>query len=234
LMFTLAFFAVWHYPLMNIANARNGAPYKPNRAKEIARLFLRPLQGFFNAIIFIHHKVRNFRNQHPELSLYEALKKVFAIREDEPEHIVSNLTLVKRDDALGLLEFAFDGHHSDSGDGEDEDEDDSVDDRGRSSLKKDCDPKEMELTGSVEGGRVFICSPDPSVEPSVQDLEGFFEDSLCEQINVVMDDDTTTPLHRSENESSVRDLSDRSNHDLRSPLSEMDAVHIDNVGDSVY
>jgi len=60
---------------------------------------------------------------------------VFAIREDEPELIVSNLTLVKREVALGRLRLHL------------IDEEDSVDNRGRSSLKKDCDPEEIKITG---------------------------------------------------------------------------------------
>jgi len=170
LMYTLAFFAVWHYPLLNAVIDRNhGVPYESNQAKEIARLIFRPLQGFFNAIIFIHHKVRKVRRHHRGLSLYEALKMVFERREEDPEHIVSNLTLVKRDAALGGIRFAFDESPSDN----DDDEEDSADDRGRLSLKKYCGPEAIEMSGSLEGGRELILSPDESVGVSVQDLEGF-------------------------------------------------------------
>jgi len=78
-----------------VANRDRGAPYVSNRAEETALLVLRPLQGFFNAIIFIHHKVRNFRREDASLSFYEALVIVFDHEEEDPEHIVSNLTLVK-------------------------------------------------------------------------------------------------------------------------------------------
>ena len=40
-------------------------------------VFLVPLQGFFNAIIFICHKVYNYRRIHPDVSRYEVIKKLF-------------------------------------------------------------------------------------------------------------------------------------------------------------
>jgi len=65
---------------------------------------------------------------------------------------------------------------------------------------------------------------------------GFLSTHYVSKSNVVMDDDTTTPLHRSEDDSSVRDFADSGNHDSRSPLPKVDDVDIedDNFGDSVY
>jgi len=172
LMYTLVFFAVWHHPLMNaVANRDRGAPYESNRAEETARLVLRPLQGFFNAIIFIHHKVRNFRRDDDSLSFYEALMIVFDREEDEPQHIVSNLTLVKRDVALGRLQFAFDERYSSSDDDE------------------DCLPEAIEMEGSLDGGRAFDFPPDQSVEMSARDLDGFSQDLSFGQVSVK--DDTS-------------------------------------------
>ena len=198
LMYTLVFFAVWHYPLLNAVIDRDrGAPYESNQAKEIALLVFRPLQGFFNTIIFIHHKVRKVRRHHRGLSLYEALKMVFERREEDPEHIVSNLTLVKRDAALVGLRFAFEESPSDNDD--DDDDEDSAHDRGRLSLKKYCVPEAIEMSGSLEGGRAIILSPDESVGVSTQDLEGFCQGLLSiGQVSVAIDDDTTTPFNRSE------------------------------------
>jgi len=192
LMYTLVFFAVFHHPLLNAVIKRDrGAPYESNQTKEIAHLVFRPLQGFFNAIIFINHKVRNFRRTRPALSLYEALKVVFERREEDPEHIVSNLILVKRDTALAGLRFAVDESPSDGDDDADDDEEDSADERGRLSLKKYGGPEAIEMAGySLAGGRVLISSPDESVGVSTQDLEGFPQDLSIGQVSVAIDDDT--------------------------------------------
>ena len=159
LMYTLVFFAVWHQPFVTaVANRDRGAPYALNGAKEIAHLVFRPLQGFFNAIIFIHQKVRNFRREDASLSFYEALMIVFDREVEDPEHIVSNLILVKRDVALGRLVFAFDDSSSSSDDDE------------------DCLPEAIEMADSLDGGRAFDCLQDQSVEESFRNLDGFSQD----------------------------------------------------------
>ena len=177
-----------------VINQRRVAPYQSNQAEEISRLIFRPLQGFFNAIIFINHKVRNFRKHHPSLlSFYEALKTVFDRREDDPEHIVSNLTLVKRDAAVGGVRFAFDGHHIVS----DDDEENSADDSGRLSLKKDCAPEAIEMEGSREGGRANILSPDESVGVSAEDLKRFSQDLSFGRVSMVIDDEYCSSIRKS-------------------------------------
>jgi len=188
LLYTLAFCAVWHHALIDaVANRDRRAPYEPNRAGEIAFLVLRPLQGFFNLIIFIHHKVRNFR-RHRSLSFCEALKTVFDHEVADPEHIVSNLTLVNRDVGLARLHFAFADGCSINDDSDDEEED-SVDERVIISLKNKDDDV------SVDGVRAFHCSPDQSVGESARDLEGFSQEDLSfGQVSV--NDATTTLLHR--------------------------------------
>jgi len=180
LMYTLAFCAGWYNLLFfTVADRDRRAPYEPHLAKEIALLVLRPLQGFFNLIIFIHHKVRNFRRQNPSLSLYEALKTVFANDEDDPEHIVSNLMLVKRDGALARLQFAFADGCSINSDADEEEEEDSVARRVIiSSKNKDYDAGAIEMSASVDGVRAFHCSVDQSVGESARDLEGFSQQDL--------------------------------------------------------
>jgi len=193
LMYTLAFCAVWHHALIDaVANRDRRAPYEPNRAGETALLVLRPLQGFFNLIIFIHHKVRNFQRDDASLSLYEALKIVFANEEDEPERIVSNLILVKTDVALARLHFAFADGCSSNSDPNDEGEV-SVDERVKiSSKNKDGDAGAIEMTGSVDGLRAFRCSLDESVGESARDLEGFSQQDLSFGGQVSVNDDITT------------------------------------------
>jgi hypothetical protein len=50
------------------------------------QLFLLPLQGLFNAIIFISHKIYNYRRIHPKTSRYEVFCKLFA--GDVNDHIL--------------------------------------------------------------------------------------------------------------------------------------------------
>ena len=146
-------------------------------------------------------KVRNFRRQDASLSLYEALKIVFDREEEDPEHIVSNVTLVKRDVALGRLQVAFENCPINR----DADQEGSVDDRGISPLKKVCDPEATAMTSSLDGGRSFNCLPDQIVEDSVRDLEGFSQDLSFGQVSL-RDDTTITILHRSQDSTSGRDI----------------------------
>jgi len=180
LMYTLVFFAVWTHPLFDaIANRDRDAPYESNRATETARLVLRPLHGFFNLIIFVHHKVRNFRRRHTHLSLYDALKIVFENNADDPAYIVSNLILLERDVALGCVRFAFDERSSSSEDDE------------------DYHPGSAEMSGSLDRVKPFNCLPDQSMEENSRDLDGFSQDLPFEQVRV-SDNTTITPVRRSQ------------------------------------
>ena len=46
-------------------------------------LILMPLQGFFNALIFICHKIYNYRRIHPEVSRWRTLRLVFSGKADD-------------------------------------------------------------------------------------------------------------------------------------------------------
>ena len=100
LLYTLVYLVVWHYPLIRIFRAKSDALL----IEEILRLLFRPSQGTMNLFVFIYHKIRNFQNHDPMLSGYDAFKKVLASNID-PEFIVSNLTLVGRDEQLGYLTY---------------------------------------------------------------------------------------------------------------------------------
>ena len=78
-------------------------------AAHIIVLLSRTSQGFFNSIIFIWHKVAKYQRRNVTLSLPSALKMVFT-NDPEPEFVVSNLTLVRRDSYLGRVRFAHDNH----------------------------------------------------------------------------------------------------------------------------
>ena len=103
-LYTLTFFAVWHFPFVRAIKGHADVTH----AEEIIRLIFRPSQGFLNIVVFIYHKIRNLQNHRPDLSTSAALRQTFA-RKGDPEHIVSNLTLVRRNNHLGELQFAFEG-----------------------------------------------------------------------------------------------------------------------------
>ena len=88
-------------------------------AAHIIVLLSRTSQGFFNSIIFIWHKVAKYQRRNVTLSLPSALKMVFT-NDPEPEFVVSNLTLVRRDSYLGRVRFAHDNHDDLSISGDDE------------------------------------------------------------------------------------------------------------------
>eukprot|EP01083_Nonionella_stella_P109666 320015_1 len=61
---------------------------------QVVQLAIRPLQGFFNLIIFLNHKVYNTRRRSSNMSICDALRNVFASKEEQ-EHIISTLMLVR-------------------------------------------------------------------------------------------------------------------------------------------
>jgi len=65
----------------------------------VFHLILRPLQGFFNLLIFSYHKVDNIQRAVPGTGFSTALRQVFFLwpTEETPEFIVSSLSIVRRD-----------------------------------------------------------------------------------------------------------------------------------------
>jgi len=74
LMYFFAFLITWVFVLAQLFNLINGAQQDTsmNAITVLYRIFY-PLQGFFNAIIFFHHKVTNLRQCHESISLAKAL-----------------------------------------------------------------------------------------------------------------------------------------------------------------
>lgn len=166
ILYTVAFLAVWHHPLMVRPYMERNGIYKSSPAAEIARLVLRPLQGFFNVFIFLYHKVENYQRDDPSLSLRGALKQVFDREKDDPDHLVSNLVLVRRDSHLGRLQFAFEVEPE-------------------TSCRDSDDKTPIEVNRRAVIPAPAYLTPVPSVAHSAQDLEGFvgFGGSPGEVIN---------------------------------------------------
>jgi len=90
LLYVCAYLLVNVFPVLSLC----GSSLRFQPWFQVMQLTLRPLQGFFNLIIFLNHKVYNARRSSSNLSIYDALRKVFASK-GEPEHIISTLMLVR-------------------------------------------------------------------------------------------------------------------------------------------
>ena len=66
------------------------------------RIFFQPLQGFFNLVIFVYHKVQTLRHADGNVTVAEALEKVFLLPDlMEDQATVSNLNMVIDEYVLG-------------------------------------------------------------------------------------------------------------------------------------
>jgi len=80
---------------------------KPPPFLQIIYLALRPLQGLFNAIIFIMIKVHGFRRSDPTQNILLALKRLLN-GEEAPDRIISDMLIIVQDDAIMNLRRASD------------------------------------------------------------------------------------------------------------------------------
>ena len=87
IMYILAFFLTWAFVVMT---------WRLGDRTEIAvlKMIFNPLQGFFNAFIFIGHKVHNVKQSSPHLSSLEALRNVIFQPNTVPEIVISKVELV--------------------------------------------------------------------------------------------------------------------------------------------
>jgi hypothetical protein len=68
----------------------------------VIRMFFQPLQGFFNLVIFVYHKVQTLRHADGNVTVAEALEKVFLLPDlMEDQATVSNLNMVIDEYVLG-------------------------------------------------------------------------------------------------------------------------------------
>jgi len=93
---------------------------KPTPVLQIIFLAFRPLQGFFNAIIFITLKVHSFRRMDPTINIHVALKRLLK-GEEAPDRIMSDMIIVQQDAAIMRLRKAQDAEEV----GDDDDDDDN-------------------------------------------------------------------------------------------------------------
>ena len=157
---------------------------------------LMPLQGFFNALIFISHKVYNYRRVHGDVSRCDVIKLLFRGNADEPL-LLSRISLVRmnddaRRDDLELLNGNDDNNQV---------------------LHVD---KDGFVSASQSGGEVWID------EESKKDLDGFSAFSAVEEANSARVASNNNNSRRERLNSSVTELpssQEREDLSLGSPRS---------------
>lgn len=100
IMYILAFFFSHGFTVLSYMDLRlrNYSSYTEWIA--ILRIIFQPLQGFFNMLIFLHHKVHSIRRDNPHESFVQALRTVFLTPKTVEDPIVSSIEIVMMDDYL--------------------------------------------------------------------------------------------------------------------------------------
>ena len=81
------------------------------------QLVFLPLQGFFNAIIFISHKVYNYRLANNEnMSVRQALQKLFTESNEDDQVFFSRISMLKFDEKRRIIELQLDDENGDVND----------------------------------------------------------------------------------------------------------------------
>lgn len=94
LMYIAAFVLTWFFPIIRML--LNSIGQKRTRFVDIMHLVLFPLQGFFNALIFVSHKVHNIKRLDTSISCCKALIIIFIHPKDLPEVAISGISLVQQ------------------------------------------------------------------------------------------------------------------------------------------
>jgi hypothetical protein len=85
--------------LLSVGAIDNSGQNGQGLADSFEKLFLMllPLQGFFNFVIFVSHKVYNYRRVHCDVSICRVLNLLFCSSAHEP-FFISRISVVKRDE----------------------------------------------------------------------------------------------------------------------------------------
>jgi len=91
LMYIIAFIMTWIFALLRIVTDVNTSGI---RAIDFLYCIFFPLQGFFNGLIFVYHKIHNIRRHTPSMSFGSALSFVFTRTREMPEAQISGLSML--------------------------------------------------------------------------------------------------------------------------------------------
>jgi len=106
LLYIAAFLITWIFGVLGVLNNQTDAMELTDQGVKnmsILRMIFQHLQGLFNLMIFVYHKVHTLRTADESLSVSEAIAKVFFFAgQMEDKAVISNLNMVVDDYIAGL------------------------------------------------------------------------------------------------------------------------------------
>ncbi len=96
LMYTTAFLLTYVWTFISAAKFLPRAE-SPSNAYIFFQIFFTPLQGFFNAMIFIYQKVYTLRRSNTDLSLFGAFKTTICTPNAVPQQVISSIEIATED-----------------------------------------------------------------------------------------------------------------------------------------
>ena len=106
-MYISAFIITFVFMILTlIETSPNTFPFAEIKSIQVLKVIFQPLQGFFNMLIFIYHKVSQVRRVEKHLdSTWEGLKVVFCQPRSIPEIIISRIEVLHSQKRVNVLEF---------------------------------------------------------------------------------------------------------------------------------
>jgi len=102
--YVLAFFICQSFSLLVVLYGAMGKNVRMNKAFQYMHIFGQPIQGLFNCLIFLGHKVYNRRRSNASLTRFQALVQVFTMPKDEPLIFLNNIQIVVNDNEEDIKE----------------------------------------------------------------------------------------------------------------------------------
>lgn len=106
LLYVLTFLLTWIFTILVFVTDSDAIRYM--------KIIFQPLQGFFNALIFVHHRLYNLRRSSPEMGLLEAFLKSVRDPKCVPEEFISSIDIVDMNHMLSLVSMRNDVNSSSS------------------------------------------------------------------------------------------------------------------------
>ncbi len=100
LMYIFAFLLTWIWSFFTIRRPLDDSTPTPSNVEVFLFTFFRPLQGFFNFIIFVYQKAHALQRANMRLSFFKALKQVIISPSTVPQVVVSHIEIATHDIVL--------------------------------------------------------------------------------------------------------------------------------------
>jgi len=101
LIYILVFVLTLIFPaIQTLGLTRQGSSWP-----QYLELIFMPLQGFFNLVIFLWHKVLNYRRSHPDVSIFTALRLFFTGKAQKEPVLISRISLLEYDENLKMVKI---------------------------------------------------------------------------------------------------------------------------------